>query len=500
MKRFLRSFRRLKWKLTASYTLVTVATLLVLQLLVLGVGVVVLVELADRMPNEVIDRMSDDLAPAVSPYLAGEAPDLAGIHGWLTDPRRLDAVAVGGDITGLQLDIVDRDDQRTRLLVVDAAGRLLGDSRLEAAPGEPQPLDPETVPGLRAPLARALEGDRETGALYQLADARRLTFTAPIRGADGSVIGALVLSGPITPAALAVGVSAITVVAVSAVGLVLFTLAAGMIGTVLGFFTARRLSRRFDRMSAAAAAWGQGDFSQLIDDRSADEVGQLGRRLNGMASDLGELFQTRQQLSAVEERNRLARELHDSVKQQVFATSMNLAAARALWEQDPAAARARLESASELVKLSQDELTSVIQTLRPVQLEDKGLGQALAEHVARWREQMGIEAVFESRCERPLPLPMEAALLRVAQEALSNVARHSHATAARVALAVCGGEVVLAVADNGRGFDARARSGGVGLHSMRERVEALGGSLRIESGAAGTSMTARVPLEGGRRA
>jgi NarL family two-component system sensor histidine kinase LiaS len=275
-------------------------------------------------------------------------------------------------------------------------------------------------------------------------------------------------------------------------GLILFTLLAGLIGTAFGFLTAHGLTRRLDRVRATAAAWGQGDFSRTIEDRSADEIGQLGRHLNRMAVQLEDLIDARQELSALNERNRLARDLHDSVKQQMFAVSMNLGAAEMLWEQDPQAARARLEAVRELVRQSQQELTTIIQALRPVQLEDKGLRLALAEHVERWQQQTGITAVFEADVDRALPLPVEEALFRIGQEALSNVARHSGATRVLVTLTARNGEASLMVRDNGLGFE-RHRRPGVGLRSMRERVEALGGEVKIESGPGGTSVIARVP-------
>jgi NarL family two-component system sensor histidine kinase LiaS len=220
-----------------------------------------------------------------------------------------------------------------------------------------------------------------------------------------------------------------------------------------------------------------------------------------MAAQLPELLQARQQLSIVDERNRLARDLHDSVKQQVFAISMNLGAARALWEQHPEAARGRLEAAFDLARQSQQELTTIIQTLRPVQLEGTGLRlrQALREYLDRWEGQSRIAARYEVAGDGALPPRVEEVLFRVTQEALANVARHSRATVVRVALRTQPGLVELEVGDNGEGFDPGRRTPGVGLQSMRERVEGVGGTLVLTSGAGGTTLVARVPLasEGG---
>jgi two-component system, NarL family, sensor histidine kinase LiaS len=504
MRRFLRSFRRLRWKLTASYTLVTVTTLVVLHLALLGVALVPLLLLGDQMPKYVVARLSRELAPQASPYLGAEPPDLDGLHRWLASASRSDIATAGSELTGLRLAMVDLADESTRLLVLDADGRVLGDSRRAAPAPAPLPLDASLVPGVEQVLPSALQGETEAGALYQLTEPAHLTFAVPVRadgGADGgAVVGALVLSGRVTPVAFAIGVGSAAFVAASALGLLVFSIAAGLMGGGLGFLTAQGLTRRLERVTAAAEGWGAGDFSPTIADRSADELGQLGRHLNRMAAQLADVVRARQQLATAEERNRLARDLHDSVKQQVFATGMHLAAARALWDQDPAAARRRLEAAAELVRLSQRELTDVIQALRPAPLEGQGLSRALAEHVVRWRGQTGIAAAFEARGGGPLPSPVEEALFRIAQEALSNIARHSGASETRVTLTAAGDEAVLAVEDNGRGLGARGARGaprGEGLKSMRERVEAIGGDLRIESGARGTSVVARVPVDGG---
>jgi NarL family two-component system sensor histidine kinase LiaS len=282
------------------------------------------------------------------------------------------------------------------------------------------------------------------------------------------------------------------------IGFVLvISVVAGLVGLIFGFVVSRGMARRLRNISQAADAWSQGDFGAAAHDLSGDELGRLTRDLNGMAEQVRSLLQDRQQLAIVEERNRLARDLHDSVKQQVFATSMQVAAARALVQRDPAAAEARLAEVERLVGEAQRELTALIGELRPAALADKGLAQALREYCAEWSGRVGIAAEVRVRGERAAPLDVEQALFRVAQEALSNVARHSGATRVEVELAWEPAALLLSVTDNGRGMDAAAADGqGVGLHSMRERVEALRGSLAIRAAAdgPGTSIQAWAPL------
>jgi signal transduction histidine kinase len=187
-----------------------------------------------------------------------------------------------------------------------------------------------------------------------------------------------------------------------------------------------------------------------------------------------------QDLAIAEERNRLARELHDSVKQQVFATIMQLGAARALVERDPPAARVHLDEAEQLAQQAGAELSLLIHELRPLALAEKGLVQVLRGYAADWSRQSGIAAQLEVSGERPLPPAAEHALLRVAQEALANVARHSQASKVTIGLDYRGQATRLTIADDGRGFDPAAARG-VGLDSMRERIEALGGRLVVTS-------------------
>ena len=136
-----------------------------------------------------------------------------------------------------------------------------------------------------------------------------------------------------------------------------------------------------------------------------------------------------QDLAVAEERNRLARELHDSVKQQVFATIMQLGAARVLLERDPNAARVHLIEAEQLAQQSGAELSLLIHELRPVALGDKGLVAAIQAYAADWSRQSKISADVRARGAGALAPAAEHALVRVTQEALANVARHSHATA-----------------------------------------------------------------------
>lgn len=199
-----------------------------------------------------------------------------------------------------------------------------------------------------------------------------------------------------------------------------------------------------------------------------------------------------QELAVVDERNRLARDLHDSVKQQVFAISMQLGAAKmALSESDKA--YASVTQAERLAQQAGAELTTLIHELRPPSLDRKDLSTALKEHVLEWSRQNEIEVEAKVEEELSASVNVEQALFRVAQEALSNVARHSKASMVSVSLAAENDEVVLTIKDNGTGFDLNNARKGMGLDSMSERLESVGGRLDVFSQRKmGTRIVARV--------
>jgi signal transduction histidine kinase len=207
---------------------------------------------------------------------------------------------------------------------------------------------------------------------------------------------------------------------------------------------------------------------------------ELARQHNQqLIEELQSTQQKLQELAVVEERNRLARDLHDSVKQQVFAISMQLSAARtALSDSDKA--HSSVVEAERLAQQAGAELTTLINALRPPILESKSLTDAVEEYITEWTRrnkiatEMDIDDVFVSS-------NIEQALFRVLQEALSNAARHSKADKVTVTLKAKNENVVLMVEDNGIGYDAERVTKGIGLDSMRERLAAVNGELEISS-------------------
>src|SRR3984957_4630574 len=212
------------------------------------------------------------------------------------------------------------------------------------------------------------------------------------------------------------------------------------------------------------------------------------------------LYERSRELSVMQERSRLARDLHDAVTQKLFGVRAHARAAAVLAGRepfDPDRVKAEIETAGTLGAEAQAELRAVIDGLAPPDLAAGGLTESLRRYAVLAGRAHGIPVAFTA-VELPALRPdQEAAVYRVAQEALHNALQHSGAAAVRVRLARSARRVILVVGDDAHGFTPRAPSAGVGLASMRERAGAAGGALSIRSGAAGTMVKMTVPISSG---
>ncbi|HEX9373615.1 MAG TPA: GAF domain-containing protein, partial [Roseiflexaceae bacterium] len=187
------------------------------------------------------------------------------------------------------------------------------------------------------------------------------------------------------------------------------------------------------------------------------------------------------QLAVLEERRRLARELHDSVTQSLFSMSLLAQVLPELWEVDPAEARAGLVQIRDLTRSALAEMRALLVELRPAGLGDQGLAHALREHLAAFESRTGISVTMYLANVSRLPEPVEQAFFRITQEALANVARHAQAQRVRVTLRGRA-PVRLLIADDGRGFQPEhVGDGRFGLISMRERAAKAGARLHLRS-------------------
>jgi len=232
------------------------------------------------------------------------------------------------------------------------------------------------------------------------------------------------------------------------------------------------------------------------------------------------LYERGQRLAVLEERQRLARDLHDSVTQQMFGMVLMGESLGTVWRRDADEGERRVNRLVELCRRALAEMRALLAELRPdadtradtverpglARVRRKGLAHALASlqpDLAVERPEVSVDA--ESYV--PQNLETEEALYRIAQEALNNVVKHANADHARITVRATGGETILEIVDDGIGFPSgrrkverggRTLSGGLGTTIMRERAEARGGSLRLESTPGqGTRVVVTIPEEGG---
>ncbi|GER90743.1 sensor histidine kinase LiaS [Dictyobacter vulcani] len=277
-----------------------------------------------------------------------------------------------------------------------------------------------------------------------------------------------------------------------------FIFLASSLGTGAGMLIARHLTGRLRRIAQATKAWSRGEFQDTIHDHIHDELGQLSADLNHMAEQLQLLLLARRKLAILEERARLKQDLHDAVKQHLFAVQMQLSAVRVLFQQDADASYRHLVEAEKLALLAQQELATLIEELRPPALMDKTLGPALEELCHDWSQRTAIALSVHIEPVISLPAGIEQTIFRVTQEALSNIARHSHAHNVYLKLLLDESHTItFSITDDGHGFNpsiTRKQKHSLGLHNMRERIAAIDGLFTLESSTKGTSIQARIPV------
>ncbi|MEU1280970.1 sensor histidine kinase [Streptomyces sp. NPDC005805] len=226
---------------------------------------------------------------------------------------------------------------------------------------------------------------------------------------------------------------------------------------------------------------------------------RLAQALDENAGLHAQLLVQAREAGVADERRRLAAEIHDTIAQGlagIIAQLQVVAAAK-----DPALARQHLDRAAALARHSLGEARRSVHNLAPAALEHDSLPEALRKAVTAWSDDHGVAAAFTvTGTEEPLHTEVAATLLRIAEEALANTARHAAAGRVGVTLSYMGDEVTLDVRDDGRGFDPgalppRSADGGFGLAGMRARAERIAGTAEVESEPGqGTAVSARVPL------
>jgi len=265
------------------------------------------------------------------------------------------------------------------------------------------------------------------------------------------------------------------------------------VGVLFGLLASRRLVRRVRRLERATLAVADGDYTVTLPPSGQDEVGRLEANFTTMTRQLGSALDAERQRATggarASERARIAREIHDAISQHLFALRMIAAGMR---RADPGHQQVRA-----IERISEEalrDMQALLIELRPASLDGAGLAPALQEVCAAYHDRLGI-TVDASLDDVTVPAPVEHALLRITQEACTNAVRHGNARRLAVSMTRQDGHVELAVRDTGAGFDPAAPHAGSGLAHIRDRVAELGGTVDIESAPGrGAALTVRVPV------
>lgn len=472
--------------LTWRYMLVTVSALLVIELLIVLVVTRMAPPYAFAMQPDIY--LMERLAATAAGYL--ETDELTGLNRWLQTMREpvLNMSTTGGWMRVSLAEFPQRETQA--LLVFQQEAGVLAITPPQSSFSTMRSI--EELPGpLGSELFRSVPPRPGANGVRTYAGSQSVAIS-PIQRADGTLLGLLVLVNLAadTPPSLS------EVAAFAGVSILVITLAVGLLGALFGSLAARFLVGRVEGLARTTAAWGIGDFSQPVaGEAGRDELDDLARHLNQLRTQIRALLTEREGWAAQSERDRVARELHDSVKQQLFTIRMHLATAQTLARQGSSEAAQYVQSAVTLTQHAQSELAAIIQVLHHASAGTADLRARVRELTAQWSVQTGIAVTLTADEILRLPVAKEHTLTRVLQEALANVYKHSGARQVRVTLAGAERRVQLAVADDGRGFDPAAAPPGLGLISMRERVVALGGNLTIHSDETGTRVTAELPVD-----
>jgi len=493
--------RQLRWKLTLSYTLVTVSAFLVVTLIMGGILFSrIFIPENTISPAGLTEAVMKSSTPLWGHVLAQSPIDrelvrllLRNSNGTISTDNLL---RIGGVQFTVNTVITHRG------LVIGADGILLGTSDPGYLPtikvGEF--FDITRVPGLEAPFNAALAGKTDPNLLYSIqgpslthvGPTNRFTFAFPVFGEDEQqVLGVIVVIVDSLPTQREIPTHLLSLAAKS---VLVFLLGTGLMGAIFGAVFVNGLATRFRKLSAATDKWSEGDFSTFIDDTTGDEITRFAEHLNKMAKQLQNLLRRRQEMAVSEERNRLARDLHDSAKQQALAASFEVGTALTLFDRDPQGAKQHLIEADALVDTVRQELTNLVHELRPLSQDGQDFSEILREYAHEWSQRSGIALNMKIEGDGKLPLDAQEALYRITQEALANIDRHSSADCAEFNLVFDHEFVTISIKDNGCGFDTNAPYNGVGLNSMKERASALNGSFVIESGSdQGTQIIVTIP-------
>lgn len=265
-----------------------------------------------------------------------------------------------------------------------------------------------------------------------------------------------------------------------------------------GFKSSSRIKERIDYLSLLIKQFANGHYQARIQMNDLDEISRIGNELNElgeklqnqvislqrMADEKAAFAKSAYKAAAIEERQRLARELHDSVSQQLFALTMLSEAALRQIDQDPSLAKKQLQEITDTGLMAQSEMRALLLHLRPVYLSGDSLTEGIDKLIAELRAKTAIQFQVSMEADLSLPASTEEHVFRIIQEALANILRHAQATEVSLTIKTRKYNLYIDIRDDGVGFDLNEKyqqKTSYGLNTMKERCEEVGGTFVIRS-------------------
>lgn len=282
-----------------------------------------------------------------------------------------------------------------------------------------------------------------------------------------------------------------------------------------GFKSSGNLKERIDYLSLQITQYANGNYGSRLYMNEEDEISIISKDLNTlgeklqnqvkslqrMADERAEYARSAHRTATVEERQRLARELHDSVSQQLFALTMLAEAAVNVIERDPDKAKTQLEEVAKAGLTAQTEMRALLLHLRPVYLSGDSLEEGIKQLIEELKQHSPLEVRVRISEQLSLAETVEEHVFRIVQESLSNILRHANAKSASIHIVEKADKLFIHISDDGEGFDEHElnrKKTSYGLNTMKERAEELGGTFQIKSRKnQGTYIDIRIPIEGG---
>lgn len=294
--------------------------------------------------------------------------------------------------------------------------------------------------------------------------------------------------------------------------LILYGLIAVVISVYVGFKTSGEIREKLDTLSVLITQFANGNYESHTSfdendefSRIVNEMNELGNKLQNqvwslqrMADENADLAKTAHKSAVIEERQRLARDLHDAVSQQLFALTMLSEAAVKQIETNPVLAKEQMKDVAQAANHSQAEMRALLLHLRPVHLSGDTLETGIYKLIEELKVKCHLDFNVVIHLESSLSDAIEEHIFRIIQEALSNILRHAFAEEVKLEIKQQKSEVLVFIADNGKGFETEkigSKKASYGLKTMKERSEEVGGTFNIRSNCGeGTYLNIRIPI------